>query len=115
MSTWSFTQPAPSRLVGEGGEGGREVTRERRRRQETVCLRGLPHDPHPCPSPTSLHSGARKRGPGGGGEAQFGAVEATPAGLPTTVTSIPLSRSRFATRLAPSSVTAPIMAERAVK
>jgi hypothetical protein len=38
------------------------------RRLASVDVSALPHDPHPYPSPTSLHSGARKRGPGGGGE-----------------------------------------------
>ena len=41
------------------------------RRCTSVNVRNLPRDPHPCPSPTSLHSGARKRGPGGGGEKNY--------------------------------------------
>ncbi len=59
----------PSPLVGEGREGGREVGQQRRGAHKRSSL----HEPRlptpiPNPSPTSLHSGARERGPGGGGE-----------------------------------------------
>jgi len=64
----------PSPLVGEGRVGGREVTfRDDGCRKSSMlvhsskCARHLP-TPTPNPSPPSLHSGARKRGPGGGGE-----------------------------------------------
>jgi 5-oxoprolinase (ATP-hydrolysing) len=65
-----FASPSP--LVGEEGVGGREVLRSRRRehvRQSTRSRRLT--TPTPNPSSTSLHSGARKRGPGGGGEILF--------------------------------------------
>jgi len=55
----SVTSPSP--LVGEGGVGGCEVTRMRRR------LRVTSRPPPLTPPHKSLHSGARKRGPGGEG------------------------------------------------
>jgi 5-oxoprolinase (ATP-hydrolysing) len=57
----------PSPLVGEGREGGREVTRARGRERQSAQASRLP-TPTPDPSPVSLHSGTRERGPGGGGE-----------------------------------------------
>ena len=55
----SATSPSP--LVGEGGVGGREVTRMRRRVR--ITSRPLPL----TPPHKSLRPGARKRGPGGEG------------------------------------------------
>jgi 5-oxoprolinase (ATP-hydrolysing) len=65
-----FSSPSP--LVGEGGVGGREATLRSRRmsKRQSSPARRLT-TPTPDPSPTSMHSGARKRGPGGGGEILF--------------------------------------------
>jgi excinuclease ABC subunit B len=52
----------PSPLEGEGREGGREVKRQGETRAPHLTT------PTPIPSPTNLHSGARKRDSGGGGE-----------------------------------------------
>jgi 5-oxoprolinase (ATP-hydrolysing) len=62
----------PSPLVGEGRVGGREVRRThgRARVRQSSPSADLP-TPTPNPSPASLHSGARKRGPGGGGETRL--------------------------------------------
>jgi 5-oxoprolinase (ATP-hydrolysing) len=62
----------PSPLVGEGRVGGREATRGSGRASERQSspTRHLP-TPTPDPSPTSMHSGARKRGPDGGGETRL--------------------------------------------
>src|SRR5271163_53618 len=59
----------PSPLAGEGGVGGREATRRPATGAKSPSTRAqnLP-TPTPNPSPTSLHPGARKRGPDGGGE-----------------------------------------------
>ena len=59
-----FSSPSP--LVGEGGVGGREVTHKSRRahKRQSSPARRL-STPTPDPSPASMHSGARKRGPGG--------------------------------------------------
>jgi len=57
---WPKTTPLP--LVGRGwGWGSRGNV-------ASVADRTLPPDPPPDPPPTSLHSGARERGPGGGRE-----------------------------------------------
>jgi rSAM/selenodomain-associated transferase 1 len=50
----------PSPLVGEVREGGREVTPRTPAHRLSI--------PTPNPSPTSMHSGAQQRGPGGGEE-----------------------------------------------
>jgi hypothetical protein len=66
MTALLFSFPSP--LVGEGRVGGREVILS-----DDGCInssalaRHLP-TPTPNPSPASLHSGARERDPGGGGE-----------------------------------------------
>ncbi len=62
----------PSPPVGEGGVGGREVTRDgggRARPHLSPPAQSLPTST-PNPSPTSLRPGARKRDPDGGGEGQ---------------------------------------------
>src|SRR5580658_5838530 len=67
---------SPSPLVGEGGVGGREVKSQ----ASTVANEQSSPPSHPLPTPTpnpsltSLHSGARERGPGGGGELTLTAV-----------------------------------------
>ena len=66
MTALLFSFPSP--LVREGGVGGREVAlSEDGCKQSSAFAYHLP-TPTPGPSPTSLHPGARKRGPGGGGE-----------------------------------------------
>ena len=57
--TLSITCPSPL----WGGEGVGVA-----KRRANVDALTLPHDPPPHPPPTSLHSGARERGPGGGRE-----------------------------------------------
>src|ERR1700692_530905 len=60
---WFEREPAqfPSPLVGGGGGGGGSG----RSCEASTPASDLP-TPTPNPSPTSLHSGARKRGPDGG-------------------------------------------------
>jgi hypothetical protein len=66
MTTLMFSFPSPH--VGEGRVRGREVTlSEDGCKQSSAFAHYFPTST-PNPSPTSLHSGARKRGPGGGGE-----------------------------------------------
>ncbi|HEV3396569.1 MAG TPA: DEAD/DEAH box helicase, partial [Xanthobacteraceae bacterium] len=59
-----LARSAPSPLVGEGGGRG-----SRGDEKASTLAPNLP-TPAPDPSPTSLHSGARERGPGGGGVEQ---------------------------------------------
>jgi Dolichyl-phosphate-mannose-protein mannosyltransferase len=57
--------PAPLPLVGTGwGWGSRSLA-------QASTNGALPPDPPPYPPPTSLHSGARERGPGGGRDYAF--------------------------------------------
>ena len=65
---WAEVANVPSPLVGEGREGGREATR-----RPSTLAQNL-STPTPNPSPTSLHSGARERGLGGGGELSVGSL-----------------------------------------
>jgi DNA ligase 1 len=70
--------PFSSPLVGEGRVGGRAATLDTARVFEHLSMpaQDLP-TPTPNSSPTSLHSGARERGPGGGGELSLTAVVET--------------------------------------
>ena len=64
--TAGFAQRTPSPLVGEGwGRGSRG---------DAQALTHVSRLTTPNPSPTSLHSGARQRDPGGGGELTLTAV-----------------------------------------
>ena len=69
----------PSPLVGEGGVGGREAAplSLTGAKSSSAPLRNL-STPTPNPSPTSLHSGARKRDPGGGGEERASKIAPAP-------------------------------------
>jgi hypothetical protein len=55
-------------LVGEGRVGGWEGALSEDGCKQSSAFAHHLQTPTPNPSPTSLHSGARKRGPGGGGE-----------------------------------------------
>jgi hypothetical protein len=66
MTALLFSFPSP--LVGEGRVGGREVALSEDGCKQSYAFAHHLSTPTPNPSPTSLHSGARKRGPGGGGE-----------------------------------------------
>jgi DNA ligase 1 len=70
--------PFSSPLVGEGRVGGRAAALDTARVLEHLSMpaQDLP-TPTPNSSPTSLHSGARERGPGGGGELSLTAVVET--------------------------------------
>jgi len=62
MKRSNFADNVPSPLVGEGWERGGWKASRRKHSQSNLST------PIPNPSPPSLHSGARKRVPGGGGE-----------------------------------------------
>ena len=91
---------SPSPLAGEGGWG---------------VGRGNPSPstpashlstPTPNPSPTSMHSGARERGPGGGGEQQAGSSAAILAAI--TPSPIPSARREEEQAVLPSPAHRPI-------
>jgi DNA ligase 1 len=71
---WPAAFPSP--LVGQGGEGGREGKHGRGSVHHSALTQDLATSTH-NPFPSSLHSGARERGPDGGGELSLTAVVET--------------------------------------
>src|SRR5580704_3979245 len=95
-----LTSPPP--LWGRVGWGvGRFYANVDARERSSMLTRNLS-----TPTPAPPHKGEGKS------QLAVGVVEATPSGLPTTVTRRPPLRSRLATRRASSSVTLSIIAGR---